>query len=347
MLDWKLPQPPVGFLFIGDPHVSSVRPGKRTDDYQASVLAKLSEAARVATAQRLVPVILGDLIHREGEGSIGLISRLTLVLREFPCTPFEVEGNHGRASNELAPEDVEFLLAASGTLQLLGAGSVQEFEFDGRQVRLHAVPHGVALPESLPSQDGVFQVIVSHLDLAFEGAYPGAASLREIPGCDMLVNGHMHKTAPSVVRGMTTLHCPGNIEPLSIDVKDHKPAVWAWTPSAGPTLTPHYLRHQADCFDLSGRLVKAADATASVHAVVGSDTVSMDGVAVDASPSLFAQRLQEQAGLDRARTDEAAFLGEDLDAVLSELSASEATSQLLRGLAEQVSREAAEKATPA
>src|SRR5690606_30464477 len=111
--------PARGFLFIGDPHVSSVRPGRRTDDYASSVLGKLEQAALIAHERRLVPVILGDLIHRDNESSVALITRLMAVLAKFPCVPLVLEGNHGKGKSRPSEGDVEYLLAQQHTIELM------------------------------------------------------------------------------------------------------------------------------------------------------------------------------------------------------------------------------------
>ena len=73
-----------GLLFIGDPHLGSIKPGRRKDvDFGATVLGAVAQAIAVANARRLVPVFLGDIFdrpHEEDErlktgiGNIGLMS---------------------------------------------------------------------------------------------------------------------------------------------------------------------------------------------------------------------------------------------------------------------------------
>jgi hypothetical protein len=327
----SLPFAPRGLLFVGDPHVSSIRPGRRNDDYLASVLGKLSAAARIAHERRLVPVITGDLIHRNAENSMGMVTRLLRVLREFPCAPLDLEGNHGKSQSRFSVGDIELLLAEAGALRLIErAGWVETFDFEGARVALYATPYGEPIPAKLSEYgelQGDTRILLTHHDLAFETSYPGAIPLFEVKDAHLLINGHMHKTAPSVRCGMTMLHCPGNIEPLSVDCIDHVPAVWEWTPASDQALEKHELAHERNCFDLTGQLVAAAaDAGEAVEALVHSQ---------------FAELLQADASMDAERTDEAAILREDLEAVLTEAQASEATGALLRLLAEEVAADAA------
>lgn len=334
-----LPAPPFrarGFLFIGDPHVSSTRPGRRNDDYLESVLGKLSQAARIAHERRLVPVVLGDLIHRDTENSISMVTRLARVLREFPCPPLDLEGNHGKTQSRPGVGDIEVLLHEAGVLELVSeAGCVRTYDFEGGRVALYATPFGAPLPTDLqqyePLVEADVRVLITHHDMAFDGAYPGAQPLAEVRGAHLLVNGHMHKTATSVRRGMTMLHCPGNIEPLSVDCIDHVPAAWEWNFDTAEQLLAHPLAHHRDCFDLTGQLVAAGDAAQAVQQLARSE---------------FAELLEADAAMDAARTDEAAILLDDLESVLAEAQVSEATAALLRTLARDVSSAAAQQATP-
>lgn len=322
MRTWNNLSSPKGFLFIGAPNVSSTKPGRRKDDYLASVLSKLEEAASISTENNLVPVILGDLIHRMEENSINLLSRLTEVFNKFPCTPLELGGNHGKNESESTPDDIEYLLNVAGTIRLLDdAWSSLPFVFSGKKVSLHIAPHGALLPYRLLREDGEFTILLTHHDLAFEDAYPGSAPLLAIKDCDMLVNGHMHKTAPSVKKGDTTMHCPGNIEPLSVDCIKHRPAVWEWRPEFGCDLLPHYLGHEYDCFNIVGRQVEAASAQEGVEAL---------------APSRFASLIVEHSKADPKHPDEATGLCADLDLVIDQIKVTAATAELLRLLAADI-----------
>lgn len=309
-----------GFLFIGDPHVSSTAPGRRIDDYPTTVLGKLSAAAALCRERRLVPVILGDLIHRDRENSIALVGRLAKVLQSFPCAPVELDGNHGKQQFRPSEGDVEHLLAQWGVLRLVEhTGMVGSYEFDGTRVNLWACPHGEELPVTLDDSGDSLNILVSHHDLAFEGAYPGARPVEEVRNCHMLVNGHMHKTMPSLQVGGMRAHNPGNIEPLSIDVADHVPSVWEWSPEQlDLELVQHVLPHDPACFDLTGVQVEAAE-----------DVLN----AVDAlKHSEFARMLAGESSMDAQRTSDASVLLEDLEAVCATADASPAVRELLNSL---------------
>jgi hypothetical protein len=324
MLTWNdLPQPR-GFLFIGDPHVSSLAPGRRIDDYLGTVIGKLEHAAALCHAHGLVPVSLGDLIHRDNESSIKLVNRLAKVLRKFPRPLIELDGNHGKRQFEASEDDIEMLLADLGLTRLVGGtGLIESFDFDGVKVNLYGCAHGEALPAQLPAAEEAINVLISHHDLAFEGAYPGAKPVTEIGNCHMLVNGHMHKTMPSLQLGAMAAHNPGNIEPLSLDVADHVPAVWEWSPEQMDLqLVKHLLPHDPHCFDLTGVNVAPAE-----------DTLA----AVDSlKESSFARLLGGESSLDAHRTNDATVLKQDLSEVCDTAAASPAARQLFESLLEKV-----------
>lgn len=325
MHTWNDLTNPRGFLFIGDPHVAALAPGRRVDDYLTTVIGKLEYAAALCQKNQLVPVILGDLIHLDKESSIKLVSRLSRVLRMFPCPPIEVGGNHGKRLFQSSEDDIEALLASLGLIQLAGnPGLVSSFDFDGVAVNLHVCPHVFELPTRLPAaEDGAVNVLVTHHDLAFEGAYPGARAVTEIANCHMLVNGHMHKTARSLELGNMVAHNPGNIEPLSLDVADHQPAVWEWCPEQmDMQLVQHLLPHDPNCFDLTGTNVAPAE--------------DVLGAVERLKESAFAKLMGGEALLDAHRTSDASVLKEDLSAVCDTAAASPAARQMMESLVERV-----------
>src|SRR3546814_7832118 len=96
-------------------------------------------------------------------------------------------------------------------------------------------------------------VWLTHEDLAFDGSYPGAKELYEVPGVSLVVNGHMHLTKKPRNVGGTMWFNPGNITRVAVDAKDHVPAVWKFDPVNG--IERIELTHEKDIFDLTGRLI--------------------------------------------------------------------------------------------
>lgn len=316
-----------GFLFIGDPHVASKRPGRRKDDYQASVLGKLAVAAEIARREDLLPVILGDLFHIASENHLPTLYRLITVLKQFHTVPICVGGNHDKKELSVTEVDALALLSLVGVLEVVDgdAREVRIIDTPAGRMSLWIAPYGSTLPKNINSNaDQV--ILATHHDLAFEGCYPGATELFEIPGCDLVVNGHMHKTAPSVLKGQTHWHCPGNIEPLSIDCRDHVPAVWTWvggntTEALGRIVLPH----ERDCFDMTGSQVQKSSTTEAVKSIEVEPAIH--------EASHFAALLGATTTMEASRTEDDQTFIEDLDQGLRELEASEHVCVLLRALA--------------
>lgn len=314
-----------GFLFIGDPHVSSKRIGRRKDDYLSSVLAKLEACAEICARENLLAVCLGDLFHKNDDNGLQMLNRLTRCLKKFPEPMLVLDGNHDLGRAERSDDDALTLLGQTGVVQVLNAGLVAEFRLEaaGSAVRLWAAPYGSELPARLPSFEGT-TILISHHDLAFGGSYPGALPLKEMHGCDIVVNGHMHDTKSSVAMGETVWHNPGNIEPLSVDLAHHVPCAWEWVPAIGKgSLRPHTLPHGTDLFDMAGLQVAAAGEAETAQTLPPQE-------------SSFAKLLARQNTAEAARTEDAAVLHEDLGLVFLAQNSSEAVRRLLLGLAAEL-----------
>lgn len=310
-----------GFLFIGDPHVSSRRIGRRKDDYLASVLAKLSACATLCHERNLTAVVLGDLFHRNDDGNLGMLNRLVAVLKTFPAPPIVLEGNHDKERTELGDADALMLLHQTGVVRVASReGLFESFIIEGELVNLLAAPYGAPIPDAAPEGLEGTNVLLTHHDMAFGSAYPGSQPLKSIERVAMVVNGHMHDTKPMEVFGQTHWHNPGNIEPLSIDLAAHVPCAWQWSPVMGAgRLEAHLLPHGSDLFDLTGVQVQPTDAEQSVAQVI--------------ETSEFAQLLSSETALDAQQTDDASVLREDLEVVLAAAAASPASQLLMRSLA--------------
>ena len=191
---------------------------------------------------------------------------------------------------------------------------------------LWVAPHGSVIPTRIDS-DTDLVCLITHADLAFPGAYPGAAPLHEIAGCAFVVNGHMHGTTPSIVIGQTAWHNPGNIEPIAADYLDHKPAVWSWQKGQPTTeLKPHYLPHNRDCFDMTGYIVPAASKADSIKAIEASPSIEP---VIPSETSQFAELLLAQTGLEMHRKDDNESFVVELQAGFEQLNASESVRTLL------------------
>lgn len=290
------PMPAQGFLWIGDPHVTSRRPGRRRDvDFTAVVLDKIEQALAIANARELVPVFLGDLFDRHDERDLRLLTRLMRVLKTAWTPPLELLGNHERDGLGLDDGDSLMLLAEAGCLRVItDNGLVGRFRIDDEIICLGATPHGQEIPADVREITGGDRCFwLTHHDIAFPGSYPGALTPFAIQGCEEVINGHMHAPQDDILVGDTRWTNPGNITRLSIDVAEQVPCVW----SRGKTARQrHTLRYTKDVFDFTGRQVDAAPL----------------------SESVFANLLQADMATDAARSQDGGLLREDLTRVLEE-----------------------------
>ncbi|KMO39943.1 hypothetical protein VQ02_08845 [Methylobacterium variabile] len=313
-----------GLLVIGDPHVSSRRPGRRKDpDWPAPVLAKLDHCVALANARDLAPLLLGDLFERPVEPDESLKSRLIRILKGFRHRPLANVGNHDIRHTRLSDGDSLAMLAVSDVLDVVPeSGPAAHYRVDGRHLGLGATPFGQAIPADarglFPAADKV--VWLTHHDLAFGAGYPGAVPPDAILGCDLAINGHVHKRHAPVRVGATLWFNPGNITRASVDLIAHVPA--AFVLAGDLSLSEERLPFAADVFDLTGRQV-AVD------------------IAADASPeaagrveSAFVSLLRAETATDLARSDDGALIREEIEAKFTRDDTPEPVRAAIRSLVE-------------
>jgi predicted phosphodiesterase len=202
-----------GILCIGDPHLATRVPGFRKDEYPRVVLEKLRWCIDHARQQRLMPVILGDLFHFPRDNANWLLVELLLLFREKTLA---VAGNHDCNENALNDDDTLSILAAAGHVQLLDRTGPWRGEMNGRPVRIGGTCWGAKLPKEVERDGGEIVVWVAHHDIKFAGyEEQGRIGCREIPGVDLVVNGHIHRPLEDQVCGATTWVNPGNIARVS------------------------------------------------------------------------------------------------------------------------------------
>jgi hypothetical protein len=313
-----------GLLFIGDPHVAARAPGFRKDDYAQSVLEKLRWCVDYARGQNLLVVLLGDLFHHPRDISNWLLVELIQVFSgdETGGPAFAVSGNHDCRENALTSDDTLSVLAAAGAVRLLDRGMTRG-TMNGADVVLGGTCWGQSLPRGLdhstltppPRPDRPTWVFwVTHHDVRFPGyEETGRFGCCELPGIDVVVNGHIHRPLADVVVGRTTWMNPGNIcrvsrgdatrqhVPCALRI-DVAPAGW----SANRVQVPHHPFDEV------------------FHPEVQSD-------AVPAGESLFVKQL---AALESCRTASGAGLESFLEANLDQFEAPVAAE--IRSLAKEV-----------
>jgi len=297
-------------LFIGDPHMVSAdrAPGRRLDAAKMpEVIAdKLSQAAAIARARRARMAILGDLFDQADDNGLTMLTLAVKALGQATHQPMTLVGNHEKLHERVTDNTALGLVQAAGALATLEGNALFEvYEIDGQFIGLGGSGHGNLIPSDLRELKSALSLDVliwmTHHDLAFGGAYPGAAPIEEILGVDLLVNGHMHLFKKPEKRGGMLAWNPGNITRMEIGSIEHEPAVWLWTPNKRQHLEKIVLEYNKDVFNRTGKMTVAKE---------GDEATVRAELAVE--ESLFAMMLREQDSQDKERTTDASELWEDM-----------------------------------
>lgn len=205
-----------GLLAVGDPHLEGRVPGFRKDDYPRQVLEKLRWCFNYARGENLLPVILGDLFHlpRNNPNWL-LVSVMQLFDREIPG----IYGNHDVHENTLTPDDSIRVIREAGRLKLLDENATCPVLLGGRRVVIGGTPWGKPLPRAFAWRAAAGQcdekplvIWLAHHDTIVPGYEDqGRIRVREIPGIDLVINGHIHRNLGEVKKGGTRWIVPGNI----------------------------------------------------------------------------------------------------------------------------------------
>ena len=326
-----------GFLWIGDPHLSSHRIGRRKDNFMESCFTKLEFCKTYANTNMLRVALGGDLLDRKNENSVELIVRLNRWCRSLAETPVDIGSNHDLSLGVALDTNVLKLLSESEALHLLlepgllFKDTYTSLAGDEYTVAVFGTPYGYDLPDYVESDADVV-ILMTHHDLAMNNPYPKSIPLKEIQGVDLVINGHMHANKPTVRMGQTLWCNPGNIEPLSVDLKDMTPKAWQFDINyflmhPEQPLMPVALPHAEDVFDLTGLQV--------------SESSTQDvAQTLEVGSSYFSKALVETSELEAGKTDDASLLLQDLVDVSAEDTDAKLAAQLIFGILHEVLPEA-------
>ncbi len=223
-----------GLLFIGDPHVAASPPGYRLDDYTRTILEKLAFSLETARDLNLLPVILGDLFHVPRNNPNSLLVDLIELFR--PGNPFVLVGNHDKHEARLTRDVSLSVIQAARIIRLIDRpGPVCSLKVGNYKVLLGGSPDWTPLPTRIEKGLHDFVIWLTHHDLSFPGYDACRVSLKEIPGVDMVVNGHIHTPKPPQQCGCTVWFNPGSITRLTLSAYSRglTPSAFIWSP---PTL---------------------------------------------------------------------------------------------------------------
>jgi hypothetical protein len=216
-----------GLLFIGDPHLEARVPGFRKDDYPNVALRKFRWCLEYARQQQLQPILLGDLFQLPQDNPNWLLAEIIDSIKEpLPA----IYGNHDVRENSLKPNDSINILFSGGHLRWLSADNPLRVTIDNREVIVGGTVWGEKIPKEFladgPPAD--LTVWITHHDILIPGYQEGGRIRpKELPGIDLVINGHIHRRLAPVSKGGTQWITAGNItrRARSDASREHTPAV--------------------------------------------------------------------------------------------------------------------------
>jgi predicted phosphodiesterase len=222
-----------GLFFIGDPHVAGSPPGQRLEGYQGQVLDKIAACLDRAAELGMVPFFLGDLFHWPRDNPNSLLVELIALFGRH--RPFVLVGNHDKYQTRFTPDVSLAVLQAAGVVRVLEeAGPAFVLNTPEGRALVGGSPDGTPLPSEFARQEGDFAWVVwtSHHGVAFPEFQERRVRVKEIPGVDYLVNGHIHRPQESIRVGSTLWCNPGNLTRLTFTRRSQQrqPAAAVWTP---------------------------------------------------------------------------------------------------------------------
>ena len=291
-----------GILFIGDPHLSSRKPGRRKDEnFGATVLRKLEFLIDTCNERRFIPCFLGDMFDTAVEADEQLKTKLARILRRSWTLPVSNVGNHDIRNTLLTDGDTLAVLAETGVIKVcVHSGAFETVRIGGKTVGIGATPYGQSIPmDARPYFGSVDSIIwLTHHDVAFENPYPGSMAAQAVTGCKLVVNGHMHLYKKPLMVGGTVWFNPGNITRQAIDAIEHVPAAYALT--AKGNLEKILVPHEQAVFDLTGKLITAISP--------GEAPAKSD----DEGESAFVNLLKADSSMEMSRSDDGSILLEEI-----------------------------------
>lgn len=226
-----------GLLLIGDAHLADNPPGQRLEGYLAQVMDKLKAGLDRAVDLDLVPVLLGDLFHWPRDNSNKMLVDLIRIFGSYtgPYKPWVLVGNHDKYLSRFTDDVSLAVLEIAGVVNLMkDKGPQFVVETPEGRVLVGASPDGAPLPKGYEKQkdDPETVVWVSHHNIKFGDFKDRSYSIKELPGIDWLINGHIHRPQEAVRQGQTTWANPGNITRLTFTrmSRERKPAAHIWRP---------------------------------------------------------------------------------------------------------------------
>jgi predicted phosphodiesterase len=226
-----------GLFLVADPHLADHPPGQRLEGYLDQIMAKLTACLDRADELGMAFVLLGDLFHWPRDNSNRMLVELIRLFggRSGDRVVHVLVGNHDKYQSRFTDDVSLAVLETAGAVRLMKEGGPQ-FVLDTPDgaVLVGASPDGAPLPKAYEHEDGDPDTVVwlTHHNIRFPEFIDRAYSIKEVPGIDWIVNGHIHRPQATVTKGQTTWANPGNITRLTFTRRSmvREPAAAIWTP---------------------------------------------------------------------------------------------------------------------
>lgn len=224
-----------GLLLMADPHIADISPGHRLPGYREQILSKMRAGLDHAVETGMLPVFLGDLFHWPRDNSNELLVELIELFT--PARPWVLVGNHDKYQARLTRDVSLSVLESAGAVRLMSEPGPQfVLETLSGDVLVGATPDGYKPPSKYERAESDPDTVVwlTHHNFKFPDYREKGGNPKELPGIDWLINGHIHRPQPLVVKGATTWANPGNMTRLTFSrrSKEREPAVMVWTPDS-------------------------------------------------------------------------------------------------------------------
>ena len=223
-------------ILTSDIHLREDTPVCRTDDVLATMVRKLAWLKELQQKCGGVPILdAGDLFH-QWKPSPGLLS---FAIQNLPKSFYTVPGNHD------LPQHSMDLLWKSGLWTLYVGGHINVYYEDVgatfENFHVQAMQWGGKLsPEVLKEFDdrllkGKRRILLYHGLVYDSPPWPGAEKegdsgsgfLKKVPGFDLIVSGHYHRSFVAQYNNRLLIN-PGGIMRMTADEADRQPEVYIW-----------------------------------------------------------------------------------------------------------------------
>lgn len=301
-------------LFVGDVHLSSIKPGRRTDDYVESIFHKLEQIKKYSIENNALVIFTGDLFHKGEEKSLTLLNKTILYFSGFDkyLKPYLCLGNHDISNDKLLTDDYAIsLLKNSSLLNVVDEIIEYNFLVNSDNIRIIFIPWGKEIPKKLSYHNGI-TVMVTHHDISFDGnSYPELIDPFYIENCNFVYNGHIHKKFDNIVienleQSFKTVWINnGSLTRNTIAEFKHIPKFYSFTKD---NFEEHIIEYKKDCFDFTGYQVEKMD----------EESLIQQGDFLNLNTSQAANLIFDTyQSLSISKTDDASVLKEHLEDSLS------------------------------